>query len=86
MAMMRPLPSSSRAAYWLQLAGRRTQVDDGHARPQQAIRLLDLLELEDGPRTPAFFAGPFHVRVGLVLGEPGGGRLGALGHGEADSG
>ena len=47
-----------------------------------AVRPLDLLELEGGARAPALRVRTLHVRIGGVLGEPAGGGLGALGHGQ----
>src|SRR5690606_35578169 len=49
---------------------RRAEVDDPHPRPQDALLLLDLLELEDGARAPPLPGGPLDVGVALLAAFP----------------
>ena len=56
-------------------AGRRTEVDHGHARPELLVLVVDLGQLERGTRPPPFDPGPLHIGVIDVLGNPGLGGL-----------
>ena len=80
-AMIRPRPSSSRAAYWLQPPGAAPRSTHGHPGAQQPVAALDFLELEHGARAPALLVRAFHIRVGRVFGQPARGTLGSFGHG-----
>jgi hypothetical protein len=51
-------------------AGRRAQVDDDLAGPEQAILFVQFLELEDGARAIAEPVRLLHVVVGGMLGPP----------------
>ncbi len=51
-------------------ARRGAQVDDHHARLEQAVALDQFLQLVGGTRAQAFRTRAFHERVGVVLLEP----------------
>ena len=68
-------------------AGRGAEVDDRHAGLQQPVADVWISSsLKAARERQPSSSGPLHIRVRLVLGEPGAETLGALGHGGVASG
>ena len=79
-ATMRLLPPMMRAAYWLQPPGAAPKSTHANSRPQQPLGFLNLRELEDRARSPAFLLRAFDELIVGVFGEPAGTAFCALGH------
>jgi hypothetical protein len=58
----------------------RAQIDDGHARADEAIGALNLFQLEDSARAIALLARTLHINVALVFLQPTMARFGTFRH------